>query len=87
MAAALGWYPDPSESGRQRYFDGARWTDNYYYATTSAPMYSAPPADATLEHPRPAGWYPDLTGRRAVAIGTASSGPTTTPKSRSGRRR
>jgi hypothetical protein len=63
MAAAPGWYPDPSESGRQRYFDGARWTDNYYYATTSAPMYSAPPADAALEHPRPAGWYPDPHGQ------------------------
>ena len=59
MAAAPGWYPDAYESGRQRYFDGARWTDNYYYATTSAPMYPTRPADPTLEHPQPAGWYPD----------------------------
>jgi hypothetical protein len=58
MAAAPGWYQDPSEPGRQRYFDGARWTDNYYYATTSSPMYSAPPADPALGQSRP-GWYPD----------------------------
>ncbi|SHW33092.1 Protein of uncharacterised function (DUF2510) [Mycobacteroides abscessus subsp. abscessus] len=24
-----GWYPDPSGSPRQRYFDGSNWTDNY----------------------------------------------------------
>jgi hypothetical protein len=23
-----GWFPDPSGSGRQRYFDGAVWTDH-----------------------------------------------------------
>ena len=24
-----GWYPDPSGAPRQRYFDGAQWTDHY----------------------------------------------------------
>jgi Protein of unknown function (DUF2510) len=24
-----GWHPDPSGSGRLRYYDGVRWTDNY----------------------------------------------------------
>jgi Host cell surface-exposed lipoprotein/Protein of unknown function (DUF2510) len=24
-----GWYPDPSEPSRQRYFDGKAWTENY----------------------------------------------------------
>ena len=26
---AAGWYPDPSDPSRQRYFDGKTWTDNY----------------------------------------------------------
>lgn len=32
-----GWYPDPADPSRQRYFDGTTWTENY------AP-YGAPPA-------------------------------------------
>jgi hypothetical protein len=59
MAATPGWYPDPSEPARHRYFDGAVWTENYYYATTAAPMYGPPPIDRTREQQRPAGWYPD----------------------------
>jgi len=43
--AAAGWYPDPSGSPTQRYFDGTHWTQN----TTAAPAPSiavpvAPPA-------------------------------------------
>ena len=26
---APGWYPDPSDPSRQRYFDGNAWTENY----------------------------------------------------------
>ena len=26
---APGWYPDPSDPTRQRYFDGTAWTENY----------------------------------------------------------
>jgi hypothetical protein len=35
-----GWYPDPSGSGRQRYWDGNQWTDNY------SPVATAPVAPA-----------------------------------------
>src|SRR3954453_1998562 len=27
--SAPGWYPDPSDPSRQRYFDGKAWTENY----------------------------------------------------------
>jgi hypothetical protein len=27
--AAPGWFPDPSDPSRQRYFDGRVWTENY----------------------------------------------------------
>ncbi|ABM11603.1 DUF4352 domain-containing protein [Mycolicibacterium vanbaalenii PYR-1] len=32
-----GWYPDPSDPSRQRYFDGKTWTENY------APFPAPPP--------------------------------------------
>jgi hypothetical protein len=35
-----GWYPDPDESARQRYFDGANWTQNY--APFTAPIAPTP---------------------------------------------
>jgi hypothetical protein len=29
QASPAGWHPDPSGSGRLRYYDGLRWTDHY----------------------------------------------------------
>lgn len=34
MTTPAGWHPDPAGSGRQRYFDGATWTENF---ATAAP--------------------------------------------------
>jgi hypothetical protein len=36
---AAGWFPDPSDPSRQRYFDGRAWTENY------APFPAPPPGD------------------------------------------
>ncbi len=38
QAAAPGWYPDPSGSARQRYFDGEVWTDHFHDEGAAAPM-------------------------------------------------
>jgi hypothetical protein len=35
-----GWYPDPVDSGRQRYWDGTQWTDQ------NSPAAAPPPAAA-----------------------------------------
>ena len=35
-----GWYPDPNEPTRQRYWDGERWTDDF---APHPPGYLAPP--------------------------------------------
>ncbi|MBX7432780.1 DUF2510 domain-containing protein [Mycobacterium sp. Y57] len=32
-----GRYVDPAGSGRQRYFDGARWMENYHPQSVPAP--------------------------------------------------
>lgn len=43
---AAGWYDDPEQSGRQRYWDGATWTQHFS---------GGPPATTS---PQPAGWAP-----------------------------
>lgn len=37
--SAPGWYPDPTDLSRQRYFDGMTWTEEY--APIGAPMTAA----------------------------------------------
>lgn len=44
MTTQAGWYPDPAGSGRQRYFDGENWTDNYAPAAATGPV---PPIKTT----------------------------------------
>ncbi len=38
-----GWYPDPSDESRQRYWDGDRWTT---HTGTESPSKVVPPDDA-----------------------------------------
>lgn len=42
-----GWYPDPSDTSRQRYFDGRVWTENYA-PFPAPPVGVAQPAKAGL---------------------------------------
>lgn len=37
-----GWYPDPSDPSRQRYFDGKAWTENYAPLGAPAPGNGRP---------------------------------------------
>jgi uncharacterized RDD family membrane protein YckC len=41
--APAGWYPDPRSPGRQRYWDGAAWTEHVAPAVTAPTEATAPP--------------------------------------------
>lgn len=43
MSAPAGWYPDPSDPARQRWWDGAQWT---VHGQVARPAYPAAPAYA-----------------------------------------
>lgn len=45
MATPAGWYPDPSQAGRYRWWDGASWTD-YTQSASGAPL--APPTGGSV---------------------------------------
>ena len=46
-----GWYPDPQQSGVDRWWDGMAWT--VHQRATAAPVQPVAPALPA------AGWYPD----------------------------
>lgn len=37
-----GWYPDPTDPSRQRYFDGNQWTENYAPFSARSPVAAQP---------------------------------------------
>lgn len=47
--ASAGWYTDPSDASRLRWFDGTRWTEHVH-----AQVAAAPPATATAGYGAPA---------------------------------
>ncbi|MEN0103355.1 MAG: DUF2510 domain-containing protein [Curtobacterium sp.] len=66
-----GWYPDPQDPSRTRWWDGARWgqlAPAPQLATAAAPVYEAPPRPpAPSEYRQQAAWNdePVLRGRKA----------------------
>lgn len=59
---APGWYPDPSDPSRQRFFDGNMWTENY------AP-FGAPPTQP-VENPA----KPGMSLGKKIGLGVAVVG-------------
>lgn len=52
-AAPAGWYRDPSDGSRDRWWDGTQW--HAQWRALAAPAPTQPPS-------QPAGWYPDGSG-------------------------
>ncbi|WP_223693664.1 DUF2510 domain-containing protein [Leifsonia poae] len=71
-----GWYPDPSGTGRQRWWDGQQWTTHFAPAASAFPVTPAPqPAAAqpTYGQPaygQPASYGPVVPPRPQLAPGT-----------------
>lgn len=68
-AAPLGWYPDPSDPSRERYWDGWQWNRSTRPAVGSAGPVGAPPG-------QPAAYSPGNIGNTG-GTSTGTSVPTT----------
>jgi hypothetical protein len=68
-----GWYPDPSGSGQQRYWDGSQWTDQYAPGAGTAPAQQpgGAPAPARPAGPPPNLWWAVPALALIAAIGSA----------------
>jgi hypothetical protein len=62
-----GWYPDPNEPTRQRYWNGERWTDDF---APHPPGYIAPPPPGSFAGP-PAYFIPAQMGIRTAPFENA----------------
>jgi Domain of unknown function (DUF4352)/Protein of unknown function (DUF2510) len=70
--SAPGWYPDPSDPSRQRYFDGRMWTENY--APFGAPRPGAgQPAKTGMSRGKKIGLGVGAVVLTLVAIGNVDS--------------
>ena len=74
---AAGWYADPEVPGRQRYWDGSRWTEQVSEPQATAPQAQpatamAPTTDASARQ-----WavFAHLSGLLALLIGLPFVGP------------
>lgn len=46
-----GWYPDPSNAGQQRWWNGTGWTDHYQPVPVAGPVLPAPSQPTALATP------------------------------------
>ncbi len=53
MSTPAGWYPDPSDPSRTRWWDGTQWTDHTPPAAPAAPAYAAYPSAPAAVAPAP----------------------------------
>jgi len=68
-SAPAGWFPDPSGTPRQRYWDGAQWTEHFH------PPLTEPVAEPTPTTPKKkgkAGFIALIAGGVAVILGVTS---------------
>jgi hypothetical protein len=68
-----GWYPDPSGSGQQRYWDGSQWTEHYAPAAGQggyAPQQAQAAAPARPVGPLPSLWWAAPAAALIAIIGT-----------------
>jgi hypothetical protein len=67
MAAEAAWYPDPTQEGRLRFWDGTGWTRHVSdQAPASDPVAEAPPPPDAVPAALPSrvrGYPPRLAGR------------------------
>lgn len=66
-----GWYPDPADPSRTRWWDGAQWTENVSGGQPAAPAYPAAPSTPAVTGSAPG--YPAYPS--APAYATAAPGP------------
>lgn len=78
-SAAAGWYQDPEDPGRLRYFDGSGWTTEVR-ALPESPTHDVRGAEgsqawASPSGPAPPGWYADpATGAQRYFDGSTWAG-------------
>ncbi|HEX5988690.1 MAG TPA: DUF2510 domain-containing protein [Solirubrobacterales bacterium] len=61
QASPAGWHPDPSGSGRLRYYDGIRWTDHYAQHADPQPEPAAEVIPEAPQLEQPAAEEPEAT--------------------------
>jgi len=80
MSTPAGWYPDPTDSTRTRWWDGAQWTEHYGPAQAGQPAGPAQPTPAagpaygTPAYPSAPTWP---SSAPAVAAGPSAPGAET----------